>query len=151
MRIRDEASSRVASEADMLIRQVGVRLAQLSDERVRPPQHRFRVGMPVTTALELPGFDIAEYVGEVFGVIVRSRGALPAFGANLKAVFGGELKTMTNLLDQSRREAVDRMVAEAEERGANAVISMRFDADSIADGWTEICAYGTAARISPLG
>jgi uncharacterized protein YbjQ (UPF0145 family) len=80
-------------------------------------------------------------------VIVRSRGALPALGARLKSgTFGGELKTMTNVLDRSRREAVSRMVTEAEARGANAIISMRFDADSLADGWTEICAYGTAVR-----
>ena len=58
---------------------------------------------------------------------------------------------MTNLLDQSRRQAVQRMVAEAEARGADAIISMRFDADSIADGWTEICAYGTAVKTRPTG
>jgi uncharacterized protein YbjQ (UPF0145 family) len=117
---------------------------------VEPPP-RWRIGMPVTTAPFIPGHEIAEYVGEVFGVIVRSRGALPALGAHLKSIVGGELGTMTNLLDSSRRDAVKRMVAEAEERGADAIISMRFDADSISDGWTEICAYGTAVRIHPTG
>jgi uncharacterized protein YbjQ (UPF0145 family) len=102
--------------------------------------------MPVTTAPYLPGREIVEYVGEVFGVVVRSRRALPAAGAHLKSIVGGELRTMTNLLDQSRRQAVQRMVTEAEARGADAIISMRFDGDSIADGWTEVCAYGTAVR-----
>jgi len=69
------------------------------------------------------------------------------FGAQLKSFVGGELGGMTALLDRSRRDAVQRMVAEAQERGADAIISMRFDADSIGDGWTEICAYGTAVRI----
>ena len=106
----------------------------------------WRRGMPVATTPFLPGREIVEYVGEVFGVVVRSRGALPALGAQLKSIVGGALVTMTNLLDQSRRQAVQKMVKEAEGRGADAIISMRFDGDSIADGWTEICAYGTAVR-----
>lgn len=106
----------------------------------------WRSGMPVTTTPYLPGREIVEYVAEVFGVVVRSRGALPALGAQLKSIVGGELGTMTKLLDESRRLAVQKMVTEAEARGADAIVSMRFDADSLADGWTEICAYGTAVR-----
>jgi uncharacterized protein YbjQ (UPF0145 family) len=108
--------------------------------------HQWRTGMPVTTSPFLPGREVVEYIGEVFGVVVRSRGALPALGAQLKSIVGGELGTMTNLLEQSRRQAVEKKVSEAEGRGADAVISMRFDADSIAEGWTEICAYGTAVK-----
>lgn len=111
---------------------------------------RWRTGIPVTTAPFLPGHEIVGYVGEVFGVIVRSRGGLPRVGASLKSVAGGEIRTMTNLLDRSRRDAVDRMVAEADARGADAIISMRFDANAIAEGWTEICAYGTAVLARKL-
>ena len=75
---------------------------------------RWRKGIPVTTTPTLPGFEIVEYVGEVFGMVVRSRGAFPVLGAKLKTGFGGELRSMTKLMDESRREAVSRMVQEAE-------------------------------------
>jgi uncharacterized protein YbjQ (UPF0145 family) len=112
----------------------------------------FRQGLPVSTSNDVPGWEITEYVGEVFGLIVRSRGAFPTFGANLKSVVGGELKTMTNLLRDTRKQAIERMVEEAEARGADAVIAMRFDVTSMGDtaGWTEICAYGTAVRAREL-
>jgi uncharacterized protein YbjQ (UPF0145 family) len=92
------------------------------------------------------------YVGEVFGLIVRSRGAFPQIGANLRSVFGGELGTMTNLLRDTRQEAVGRMVEEAEHRGADAVITMRFDVTTMGDtaGWTEVCVYGTAVAATKL-
>lgn len=82
----------------------------------------------------------------------RSRGAFPSFGANLRSVVGGELKTMTNLLRDTREQAIERMVEEAEARGADAVIAARFDVTSMGDaaGWTEICAYGTAVRARKL-
>lgn len=74
-------------------------------------------------------------------------------GANLKSVIGGELKTMTNLLRDARAEAIARMVEEAEQRGATAVIAMRFDIAAMgeATGWTEVCAYGTAVVASKHG
>jgi uncharacterized protein YbjQ (UPF0145 family) len=86
---------------------------------------------------------------------VRSRGAFPQLGAQLKALGGGELKTMTNVLAQTRKDAIDRLVDEAQARGADAVIAMRFDVTSMGEGsgisgWTEVCAYGTAVRAKKL-
>jgi len=107
----------------------------------------WRTGMPVTTALEVPGFEVTDYIGEVFGLVVRSRGAFPALGAQMKSIVGGELKTMSNLLRQTRSEAIDRMVQDAQDRGADAVIGMRFDSETMADQWSEICAYGTAVKL----
>jgi uncharacterized protein YbjQ (UPF0145 family) len=118
-----------------------------------PGRPRFREGIPVSTSNEVPGWEVTDYIGEVFGLVVRSRGAFPQFGANLKAVFGRELKTMTNLLRETRQDAVGRMVEEAEARGADAVIAMRFDVTTMGDtaGWTEICAYGTAVHATKSG
>lgn len=113
-----------------------------------PPPPRYRERTPVTTSNDLPGYEITEHVGEVFGVVVRSRGAFPQIGPQLKAIVGGELRTMTNLLERSRAEAIERMVAHAAERGADAVIAMRFDAEAMAEQWSEICAYGTAVKAS---
>ena len=73
------------------------------------------------------------------------------FGAAFKSIFGGELKGMTKNLQMSREEVVQRMVTEAETRGGNAVIAMRFDTSEMGGNWTEICAYGTAVVIEPLG
>jgi uncharacterized protein YbjQ (UPF0145 family) len=84
-----------------------------------PPPPRYRERTPVTTSNDLPGYEITEHVGEVFGVVVRSRGAFPQIGPQLKAIVGGELRTMTNLLERSRAEAIERMVAHAAERGAD--------------------------------
>ncbi len=123
--------------------------AHIARLAVSPPETpHFRVGMPVSTSNDVAGWQVTEYLGEVFGLVVRSRGALPQIGANLKSVIGGELKTMTNLLRETRTAAIDRMVEEAERRGADAVIAMRFDVTAAGEtaGWTEICAYGTAVR-----
>jgi uncharacterized protein YbjQ (UPF0145 family) len=120
------------------------------------PVSPFREGMPVSTSNDVPGREITGYIGEVFGLIVRSRGALPQVGATLKAGFGGELKTMTNLLADTRKHAIDRLVDEAQARGADAVIAMRFDVTTMGQGagvgagWTELCAYGTAVRATKL-
>jgi uncharacterized protein YbjQ (UPF0145 family) len=102
-----------------------------------PARPRFRDGIPVSTSNEIPGWQVTEYIGEVFGLVVRSRGAFPQLGANLNAVFGGELKTMTTLLRETREDAVERLVDEAEARGADGVIAMRFDMTSMGDtaGW----------------
>lgn len=112
----------------------------------------FRRGMPVSTSNEVPGWEITGYVGEVFGLVVRSRGAFPQLGANLKSIVGGELGTMTNLLRDTRRHAIERLVEEAELRGADAIIAMRFDVTSMGEtvGWTEVCAYGTAVAATRI-
>src|SRR5712691_2255457 len=103
--------------------------------------------MLITTANDLPGFDVTETLGEVFGLTVRSRNIGSQIGAGLKSIFGGELKGMTKALADSRQQVIDRMVAEAEARGGNAIVGMRFDTSEMGTNWTEICAYGTAVRI----
>jgi len=113
-------------------------------------RRNLRSGMPVSTSNDLPGWEVTDYLGEVFGVVVRSRGAFPQIGANLRAIVGGELGTMTNLLRDTRQQAIARLVHEAELRGADAVIAMRFDVTSMGGSveWTEVCAYGTAVSAS---
>jgi uncharacterized protein YbjQ (UPF0145 family) len=103
--------------------------------------------MIVTTMNDIPGYAIDEVYGEVFGLTVRSRNVGSQIGAQLKSILGGELKGMTKALVDSRHEVMARMVEEAEQKGANAVIAMRFDTSEMGPNWTEICAYGTAARI----
>jgi uncharacterized protein YbjQ (UPF0145 family) len=102
--------------------------------------------MLIATTNDLPGYVIEEVYGEVFGLTVRSRNAFSQMGAGLKSMFGGELKGMTKALADSRTEVTERMVAEAEAKGANAIVAMRFDTSEMGDMWTEICAYGTAVR-----
>ena len=104
--------------------------------------------MIVVTTNDLPGWQIDEVLGEVWGLTVRSRNAFSQMGAGLKSMFGGELKGMTKALYDSRNEVMNRMIEEAERRGANAVLGMRFDTSEMGDVWTEICAYGTAVKVS---
>src|ERR671930_2368564 len=103
--------------------------------------------MLVSTTNELPGVEIVEVLGEVMGLTVRSRNIGSQLGAGLKSILGGELKGMTKALADSRQQVIDRMVAEAEAKGANAIVGMRFDTSEMGSNWTEICAYGTAVRI----
>ena len=105
--------------------------------------------MIITTMNDLPGYQIEEVVGEVFGLTVRSRNVGSQLGASLKSLVGGELRGMTKLLAEGRQHAQDRLVEEAEAKGANAVIAMRFDTSELGNTWTEICAYGTAVRLRP--
>jgi uncharacterized protein YbjQ (UPF0145 family) len=102
--------------------------------------------MLIATTNELPGYVIEEVFGEVMGLTVRSRNAFSQAGAGLKSILGGELKGMTKALQDSRQEVVQRMVDEAEAKGANAIVAMRFDTSEMGNTWTEICAYGTAVR-----
>src|SRR3954451_16301783 len=106
--------------------------------------------MLITTTNELPGYSIEEVFGEVFGLTVRSRNIGSQIGAGLKSIMGGELKGMTTALVDSRNQGIERMVAEAEEKGGNAVVAMRFDTSEMGGQWTEICAYGTAVRVRKL-
>ena len=96
---------------------------------------------------ELPGYAIEEVFGEVFGLTVRSRNLGSTIGAAFKAMVGGELKGMTKMLQDGRQHATDRLIEEAEGKGANAVIAFRFDTSELGSTWTEICAYGTAVRV----
>ena len=102
--------------------------------------------MIVTTMNDVPGYEVEEVFGEVMGLTVRSRNLGSQIGAGFKSILGGELKGMTKALVDSRREVMQRMIEEAEAKGANAIIAMRFDTSEMGPNWTEICAYGTAVR-----
>jgi uncharacterized protein YbjQ (UPF0145 family) len=106
--------------------------------------------MLISTMNDVPGYDITDVLGEVFGLTVRSRNIGSQLGASFKALAGGELKGMTKNLVASRHEVIERMVSEAQSKGADAVIAMRFDTSEMGPNWTEICAYGTAVRIRKL-
>jgi uncharacterized protein YbjQ (UPF0145 family) len=103
--------------------------------------------MLITTTNDVAGHEIQEILGEVFGLTVRSRHIGSQIGAGFKSLVGGELGGMTKMLSDGREEAIRRLVAEAELKGANAILAMRFDTSELGSTWTEICAYGTAARI----
>ena len=103
--------------------------------------------MIVTTMNDIPGYEVDEVYGEVMGLTVRSRNVGSQIGAGLKSIIGGELKGMTKSLIASRQQVMERMVEEAETKGANAIIAMRFDTSEMGGNWTEICAYGTAVRV----
>jgi uncharacterized protein YbjQ (UPF0145 family) len=103
--------------------------------------------MLISTMNDLPGYEIEEVVGEVFGLTVRSRNIGAQVGAGLKSLMGGELRGMTKMLAEGREHAVERLTEEAEGKGANAIVAFRFDTSELGSTWTEICAYGTACRV----
>jgi len=103
--------------------------------------------MLIATTNDVPGHEVEEVLGEVFGLTVRSRNLGSQIGAGLKSIIGGELGGMTKMLAQGRQEAIQRLVAEAESKGADAILAMRFDTSELGSTWTEICAYGTAVRL----
>lgn len=102
--------------------------------------------MLISTMNDIPGYEITEVLGEVFGLTVRARNVGSQIGAGLKSLVGGELKGMTKNLASSRQEVIERMVEEAAVKGADAVIAFRFDTSEMGGNWTEICAYGTAVK-----
>src|SRR5438067_3660566 len=102
--------------------------------------------MLIATTNEIAGHETEEVFGEVFGLTVRSRNVFSQFGAGLKSMIGGELKGMTKALHDSRQQVIDRMCQEAEAKGGNAIVAMRFDTSEMGNTWTEICAYGTAVK-----
>jgi uncharacterized protein YbjQ (UPF0145 family) len=102
--------------------------------------------MIISTMNDLPGYEIEEVLGEVFGLTVRSRNLGSQIGAGLKSLVGGELRGMTKMLSEGREHAQQRLVEEAETKGANAILAFRFDTSELGSTWTEICAYGTAVR-----
>jgi uncharacterized protein YbjQ (UPF0145 family) len=105
--------------------------------------------MLITTGNDLPGWEF-EVIGEVFGLTVRSRHLGSDMLAGLKSLVGGELRGMTKLLAEGRQQAIARLTEEAEAKGANAIIAMRFETSDLASMGTEICAYGTAVRARKL-
>src|SRR5215468_5924246 len=105
--------------------------------------------MLVATCERIAGQKVREVKGQCFGVVVRSRGIGGNIVAGLRSIVGGEIKEYTQLLEEARRHAVDRMIRNATVMGANAVIMMRFDSSEIGQTMSEIVAYGTAAVIEP--
>jgi uncharacterized protein YbjQ (UPF0145 family) len=106
--------------------------------------------MLIVTTNDLPGYRIDEVLGEIFGLTVRSRNAFSQMGAGLKSIIGGELRGMTTALVDSRNQVMQRLIDEATLRGANAILAMRFDTSEMGGVWTEICAYGTAVRVTKI-
>jgi uncharacterized protein YbjQ (UPF0145 family) len=101
----------------------------------------------VTTALELPGYRIVGNLGMVRGIVVRSRSVIGTIGASLQTIIGGNITLFTQLCEKTREEAFELMLVHAAERGANAIVSMRYDANEVMNGVTEVLAYGTAVRV----
>ena len=104
--------------------------------------------MLISTMNDVPGYQVTEVIGEVFGLTVRARNLGAQIGAGLKSILGGELKGMTKQLIDSRWESISRLTEEAESKGANCVLAMRFDVSDLGNNWSEICAYGTAVKIN---
>lgn len=105
--------------------------------------------MIVSTAPFVAGHRVVETKGQAFGLVVRSRGLAGNISASLRSLVGGEIHEYTELLEDTRRQALDRLVANASLMGANAVISMRFDSSELGNTMSEIVAYGTAVVVAP--
>ncbi len=101
----------------------------------------------VTTALTLPGYRIVKTLGVVRGLTVRSRSILGNFAGGIQSLFGGNITIYTNLCEQTRAETYRLMCEHAAIKGANAIVSMRYDATEIMTGLTEVLCYGTAAVV----
>ena len=101
----------------------------------------------VTTTERPAGYEVKQTLGQVFGVVVRSRGLGGNIMAGLRSLGGGEIFEYTRLVEDTRRHAIDRMVENARAMGANAVVMMRFDSSELGQAMTEVVAYGTAAII----
>jgi uncharacterized protein YbjQ (UPF0145 family) len=105
--------------------------------------------MIVTTTENIAGHRTVESLGQVFGVVVRSRSIGGNLAAALRSIGGGEIKEYTALVEETRRHAIDRLVTNATAMGANAVVMMRFDSSEIGQTMSEVVAYGTAVKIDP--
>src|ERR1700728_2457037 len=105
--------------------------------------------MPMTTALELPVLRVSESLGVCYGLVVRSMGFAGSVASSFKALRRGEVGQYTQLLEDSRRHAIDRMVENARLLGADAIVAVRFDSSEIGQQLTEIVAYGAAVKVQP--
>ena len=106
--------------------------------------------MMVTTSTELPGYRIVRNCGIVRGIVVRSRSLLGSIGAGLQTIIGGNITLLTELCEKTREDAYELMMQHAAEHGANAIIAMRYDANEILQGVTEVLAYGTAVVVERI-
>ncbi len=103
--------------------------------------------MIVSTTNEISGYRVVRHLGLVRGITVRSRSVVGNFFGGIQTIFGGKLSVYVNLAEATRQEAFDHMCAHAADAGANAIIGMRYDANEIMDGVTEVLAYGTAVIV----
>ena len=104
----------------------------------------------VTTTFALEGYRVIENFGIVRGIIVRSRSVFGTIGASLQTIVGGDITLFTNLCEETRQHAYDRMMQHAAEKGANALLGVRYDATEIMQGVTEVLCYGTAVRVEKV-
>ncbi len=105
--------------------------------------------MIIVTTNEIPGYRVQAVLGEVMGLTVRSTNIGAGISASFRSLGGGELPEFTKIMHESRQEVMHRMVTEAEQRGANAIIMMRYDSGSLGN-FSEVCAYGTAVVVEPI-
>jgi uncharacterized protein YbjQ (UPF0145 family) len=105
--------------------------------------------MLIVTTNDIPGHRVVKTIGVVRGITVRSRSIVGNLGGAIQSVFGGKLSIYVNLAETARQEALDHLVEHAREQGANAILAMRYDANEIMEGITEVLAYGTAVVIEP--
>lgn len=105
--------------------------------------------MIVATTENVAGHQVVETIGQVFGVVVRSRGLGGNVMAGLRSIVGGEITEYTSLVEDTRRQAIDRLTMNAKLMGADAVVMMRFDSGSIGETMNEVVAYGTAVKLAP--
>jgi uncharacterized protein YbjQ (UPF0145 family) len=101
----------------------------------------------VTTAFEIPGYRVVKTLGMVRGIRVRSRSIFGTLGASLQTIVGGNITLFETMCEQTREQALELMTAHAAERGANAVVGVRYDATEVMQGVTEVIAYGTAVQV----
>ena len=104
----------------------------------------------ISTANEIPGYRLTKNLGMVRGIVVRSRSLIGTIGANIQTIFGGNITLYTSLCEQAREDAFNSMAEHAAQRGANAIVAMRYDANEIGPGITEVLAYGTAVVAQPI-
>lgn len=105
--------------------------------------------MMVSTTNDIPGHKVTRHIGLVRGITVRSRSVIGNFAGGIQSIFGGKLSIYVDLAETARKEAYEHLVEHAQEAGANAIIGMRYDANEIMEGITEVLAYGTAVVVAP--
>ena len=104
----------------------------------------------ITTSAQLEGYRITKHLGIVRGITVRSRSLLGNIGGGIQSLFGGQISIYVDLCEKTREEAFQYMIQHANERGANAIINMRYDANEVMNGVTEVLAYGTAVVVEKI-
>ena len=104
----------------------------------------------VTTTFDIPGYRVVKTLGLVRGIVVRSRSIFGTLGASLQTIVGGNITLFTDMCEKTREDALELMLQHASERGGNAVIGMRYDANEVMQGVTEVLAYGTAVQVERI-